>query len=174
MRHTWLLAVAMIASPVGAIGAQQPSLIERLRAAMQLPAIVDSVKKNSGMPEREVNEVIAEIKRRRMPASEARDVLQEANAAIRDHGPLDNFGAFVKARLDAGLRGRALAQAIRQEHARRGIGKGRTRGSMARSRDDSISRGQAKAGGGGAAKRPTTPAKGRSADTTKGKGKGRP
>jgi hypothetical protein len=173
VRHTWMLAVAMIASPVGAIEAQQPSLIERIRGAMQLPAIVDSVKKNSGMPEREVHDVIAEIKRRRMPASEARDVLRESNAAIRDHGPVDNFGAFVKARLDAGLRGRALAQAIRQEHARRGIGKGRTRGPMAGGRDDSISRGQGKAAQ--SSNRPSSPAaKGRSADTTKGKGKGRP
>jgi hypothetical protein len=172
MRHTWMVAVALIASPIDAIEAQQPSLIERIRGAMQLPAVVDSVKQNSGMPEREISDVIAEIKRRRMPASEARDVLRESNAAIRDHGPVDNFGAFVKARLDAGLRGRALAQAIRQEHARRGIGKGRTRGPMA-GRDDSLSRGQEKAGQG--SKRPVSPAaKGRSADTTKGKGKGRP
>ena len=84
---------------------------------------------------------------------------------------MDNFGAFVQSRLDAGLRSRALAQAIRQEHSRRGIGKSRVRGqgpAPASERAQAGRGGQGGQGGQGKAAGDTT--KGQS----KGKGKGRP
>lgn len=128
MRHAWsYLTAAALACPLAALEAQTPTLLDKVRAAMQLPAIVDSVRKNAGASEAEVRGVLAEQERRRIPAHEARDVLQAADAAAREHGPVDNFGAFVQAQLASGKRGRALAEAIRQEHALRGKeGGGRT------------------------------------------------
>lgn len=159
MRHTLkYLVLAALCGPVQSAAAQQPAstVRDRVRAALELPGIVDSIRRRGGIPEEEVRVVVDEARRKNIPANETRDVLKEADNAIRDHGPVDNFGAFVKARLDAGLRGRALAQAIRQEHARRGIGKGTMRGAQ-------------RAGG-----RPENPGGQRqdASDTTKGKGKG--
>jgi hypothetical protein len=190
VRHTLVyLTLAALSGPVQLAAAQQPAstVRDRIRAALELPSIVDSIRRRGGIPEEEVRVVVDEARRKNIPANETRDVLKEADNAIRDHGPVDNFGAFVKARLDAGLRGRALAQAIRQEHARRGIGKGNMRGAAgsqpgqrgqgARGAADTGTRGKSKAAGqpGG---RPESPgAQGKSAgDTTKtkGKSKGRP
>jgi len=43
--------------------------------------------------------------------------------SAEEHGPVDNFGAFVKSKLAEGLRGRDLADAIAIEHKVRGKGK---------------------------------------------------
>jgi hypothetical protein len=53
-------------------------------------------------------------------------LFETENKAIREHGPVDNFGAFVQRRLDEGLRGRDLADAIRAEHAAHGRARART------------------------------------------------
>ena len=52
------------------------------------------------------------------------DMTKEQSRAIDEHGPTDNFGAFVQSKLDQGLRGRELSDAIRAEHAAHGKGKG--------------------------------------------------
>jgi hypothetical protein len=181
VRHTWIfLSATVLTAPVNPLGAQI-SVRDRIISAIELPRAVDSVRKRGGIPEEEIRVVLEDARRRRIPAGETGDILKEADAAIRDHGPVDNFGAFVQSRLDAGLRGRALAQAIRQEHARRGIGKGKMRGSSAaRERQDAATRARGTKVD-ERAKRPESSAtKGRSArDTTKGsatkgKGRGRP
>lgn len=105
--------------------AQQPAAadaqaaVARARAALEIPRIVDSVRKR-GVPEGDIASVMGDVMRRGVPANETRDVLAAADASIKAYGPVDNFGAFVQGRLAAGLRGRALSQAIRDEHARRG------------------------------------------------------
>ncbi|MDP1660923.1 MAG: hypothetical protein Q8L55_03325, partial [Phycisphaerales bacterium] len=57
-------------------------------------------------------------------AGDMADMTKEHSRAIDEHGPTDNFGAFVQGKLDQGLRGQALSDAIRAEHAARGKGKG--------------------------------------------------
>lgn len=128
MRHAWMyLTMGALAAPLGVLGAQEqaPPLLDRIRAAVNLPAIVDSVRHHGGISEEDMRTVLGDVMQRRVPASETRDMLAQADSAIREHGPVDNFGAFVQAQLAAGLRGKALAKAIRQEHQRRGIGKGK-------------------------------------------------
>jgi hypothetical protein len=149
-RTLMYLVLAALIDPGQLASAQQPTstIRDRVLAALELPSIVDSIRRRGGIPEDEVRVVVEEARRKNIPANETRDVLKEADNAIRDHGPVDNFGAFVKARLDAGLRGRALAQAIRQEHARRGVGKGNMRGAQGGAQRNDVD------------------------DTTKGKGKG--
>lgn len=160
MRHTLIyLAVVTLTAPVSTAGAQI-SVRDRIIGAIDLPRVVDSVRKRGGIPEDEIRIVIEDVRRRRIPASETRDVLDQTDAAIREHGPVDNFGAFVQSRLGAGLRGRALAQAIRQEHARRGIGKGNSRSTTGRVPQDTLDRARGKASD--------------QSTTGKGKGKGRP
>ena len=165
MRHRWtyLTAAVLVCAP-HVVVAQTPTILERVRSAMRLPEIVDSVRRNAGASESDVRGVLGEQQRRRMPASEAHDVLQAANDAAKEHGPVDNFGAFVQAQLASGLRGRALAQAIRAEHVRRGKGgSGNARASQAggsKRSPDAASKGATKQAGG------TTGAK--------SKGKGRP
>lgn len=81
--------------------------------------------REAGVPDEEVESVIEAARRRRVPPQETQQVLEQTLESVREHGPVDNFGAFVQDQLAAGLRGRDLAAAIRAEHARRGIGKGK-------------------------------------------------
>lgn len=109
---------------------------------------------------------------KKVPAHEARQVIDEERVARRDHRPVDNFGAFVQSRLQAGLRGQELAAAIRAEHAARGKGKGKA-GNKARGKDDGEEREKAKNRPGKDESEPG--AKGRKDDPPgKPEGKGKP
>jgi hypothetical protein len=70
-----------------------------------------------------VSEVLNGLRGRGLSADEAARVVGEEVDAINAGEPKDNFGGFVQQQLDAGLRGRALAQAIRAEHQARGKGR---------------------------------------------------
>lgn len=91
---------------------------------LRLPRMADSIR-DAGVSAEEVEDIFRSARAERIPAIETAVVFEESMGAIREHGPMDNFGAFVQSQLSSGLRGRDLAEAIRAEHARRGIGKGR-------------------------------------------------
>ena len=113
-----VLALSLLATPAAA---QVPDWVTVLIAAAQLPVSANAAR-NEGVTSDEVRAVLDAMRTKNVPANEAKDILDEARAARRDHGPVDNFGAFVQTKLDAGLRGRDLAAAIRAEHAARGKG----------------------------------------------------
>jgi hypothetical protein len=79
--------------------------------------------RDAGVPDGQVRDILGVLRRTRLPADDAWRVLDEEVRVVREGGPKDNFGAFVQTQLDAGLRGRELAEAIREEHRRRGIGR---------------------------------------------------
>jgi hypothetical protein len=151
----------------------------KLVDAIDLPARADGLRK-AGVPPDQVREALQAARDRGVPADEAEMVFEEAEKEARDKGPVDNFGAFVQARLDEGLRGRELAQAIKEEHARQGKGKGADKGKGPP--DDKGSKGKAPDGGdkGGKGKAPDKgkgPPDGKGPDDDKGgkggKGKGK-
>jgi hypothetical protein len=90
--------------------------------AMRLPVIAAEAR-DAGVPDGDVRGILDRIRRNRLPAEDAWRVLDEEVRVVRAGGPRENFGAFVQTQLDAGLRGQALADAIHEEHARRGIGR---------------------------------------------------
>ncbi len=116
-----LLAVLMPAPLLSQDPAEQATDI---LSSILLPR-TSQILRESGVPDEDVRSVIEEARRRRMPPQETQQVLEQTLESVREHGPVDNFGAFVQAQLAARLRGRDLAAAIRTEHARRGIGKGK-------------------------------------------------
>ena len=97
-------------------------MIERLRRAAKLPGTAEQARE-AGVPEEEVKEVLEKGKTSKVPASDMQEVLEQETRSAREHGPIDNFGTFVQQKLDEGLRGRELADAIHREHAARGKGK---------------------------------------------------
>jgi hypothetical protein len=108
-----------------AAATREPTVLERLkeriRKASRLPEAAGDAR-DAGIPDEEVEKVITEARRRRMPPAEVEAVLVESAASARENGPVDNFGAFVQSQLDQGLRGRELAEAIHREHAAHGKG----------------------------------------------------
>lgn len=95
--------------------------------AILLPGITQEARR-AGIPDEDIAEVIDVARERDLPPEERREILEGATEVARETGPIDNFGAFVQSRLAEGLRGRALADAIRAEHQLRGKGKGQDNG----------------------------------------------
>lgn len=120
-----LAAILVAASWSSPLASQTPDWIIRIQAAADLP-VSTAKARIEGTPSEEISRILDILLGARLPADEARGVIDEERAARREHGPVDNFGAFVQSRLQAGLRGRELAAAIRAEHAARG--KGRMKG----------------------------------------------
>jgi hypothetical protein len=116
-----LLSAAFAQSPAPATEAA-PTATDAGRA-LDLPLRARDLRQQ-GVPEADVKVVLTTARDKNVPAGEAAEVLDETAKVVREHGPVDNFGAFVQAQLDAGLRGKALADAIKAEHAARGKGHG--------------------------------------------------
>lgn len=115
-----LLAAAPLAAQDGA--SSPPSLIDRLRAASKLPTRTAEARE-AGVPDSSIRTVMDVFRRRNTPPTEAEEILTTERDAAREHGPTDNFGAFVQTQMESGKRGRELSEAIRAEHQARGKGK---------------------------------------------------
>jgi hypothetical protein len=98
------------------------TLREEMLKAIRLPQTAQEARE-AGVADEDIKTALKEAKSRKVKAADMQEGLEETVNAAREHGPIDNFGAFVRSRLDQGFRGRALAEAIRQEHASRGMGK---------------------------------------------------
>lgn len=129
-----LFAVFAVA-PLAQLGDASPAILR----AFQLPALATEARR-AGVPEAAVQGVLDELRRRGLPADEAVLVVREEVDAVHAGAPKDNFGGFVRRQLDAGLRGQALAEAIRAEHRAQGIG--RPVGQQPPGRDTTRSRGR--------------------------------
>lgn len=128
MRSLWTLIVLAAFVPPAPAQDTQPSAEASLIANMlNLPLAVESARR-AGIPTGTIWDVLDSLRRRRVPAADAEQILRGEVEAVEKGGPKENFGAFVNAQLARGLRGRELAAAIHAEHARRGIGQGRGRG----------------------------------------------
>ncbi len=115
-----LTALALAGAPAPA--AQDTTQWDRIRIAMNLPVRTTEARE-WGVPEERVKSTIWDIRRGGVSAEDASRIFDEEVRVVREGGSKDNFGAFVKSRVEAGLRGRDLADAIHAEHARRGMGK---------------------------------------------------
>jgi hypothetical protein len=127
MQRILALAALFAAAPPMQVGDSVPAILRALR----LPALVTEARL-AGVTDSVVREVLDGLRRRGLPADEAAIVVGEEVDAVHAGAPKDNFGGFVQQQLDAGLRGRALAEAIRAEHRARGIGRPEGRPPQAR------------------------------------------
>ena len=110
--YSWLLVAAL-----NAHAGEAPDVAK----AIDLPVKAENLKKG-GVPDKDIKEAIEAGEEEDLDAGETADVLEEADKAVKEHGPIDNFGAFVKAQLKEGKRGQELAAAIKAEHEARGKG----------------------------------------------------
>lgn len=116
----YLITLAALMLPPSTPMAQD--WLDKVLAAAQLPVAADEARKE-GVAERTLREYLDRVLRNRVTADDAWRILDEEVRVVRAGGPKENFGAFVQTQLDAGLRGRALADAIHEEHRRRGMGR---------------------------------------------------
>jgi len=119
----WILVLmtALVAAPSAA--QESSSMLASVLQALRLPRTTQEAR-TLGVPESDIRAILDRAREKRVSAGAVNELFETENKAIREHGPVDNFGAFVQRRLDEGLRGRDLAEAIRAEHAAHGKGKG--------------------------------------------------
>lgn len=115
-----LLAAALFSWSTPAL-AQLPDWVNQVLAAAQLP-VVASEARREGIGNADIRAVVDALLNSGVPAYEATAIIDSTRSVRREYGPVDNFGTFVQSQLAAGKRGRELAAAIRQEHARLGKG----------------------------------------------------
>jgi hypothetical protein len=122
-RHAVLVGLALvtISPPLDAQDVVQEGA--DILQAILLPR-VSEILRDSGVPVEEVESAIEGARQSGVAPSDATTVFEEAVVAVEESGPIENFGGFVQQQLEHGLRGRELADAIRAEHAARGIGPG--------------------------------------------------
>lgn len=101
--------------------AQKVAQVSEILRIIGLPGITEEARRE-GLPEEDIQIIIEESRRRKLPPSETIAIMEESGHAARENGPVDNFGAFVQSRLDSGLRGRELSDAIHAEHRLHGKG----------------------------------------------------
>lgn len=118
-----ILATALAVAPAAA---QDMNTVQRasLLQSLQLPRITQE-SRLLGVTDRGIRDMFDMARNNHLAVADLTQLLQVENASIREHGPVDNFGAFVQARLNEGLRGNDLAAAIRAEHAAHGMSTGR-------------------------------------------------
>lgn len=101
---------------------------EKVQTQEKLPAKIPDVQeearlaREAGIPDEDVKMIMTQARERNLSPEETGAILREGRLARQENGPVDNLGLFVKARLDEGLRGPDLAQAIQQEHKLHGKG----------------------------------------------------
>ena len=166
-----LLGALILLAPAG-VAAQQVGLDSIIRI-MRLPRTTTEAREK-GVPDSSVGGIVDILRRAKVPPADAQEII-DAEIRARDEGrATGNFGEFVQAQHRAGLRGRALADAIHREQARRGMGRGQQRG---KSDDDDRDDNGARSGRGG---RPDTASaapsrvRGRADSAAKPRTRGRP
>ena len=97
--------------------------VQSILRALDLPNVADILRER-GVPNEEIEAAIEGARQQDVEPGEMADAMEAASESAEENGPIENFGAFVQTQLESGLRGRELAEAIRAEHARRGIGPG--------------------------------------------------
>ena len=118
-----LLALPMAASAQEDQAEGEGGWNERIRKIAEVITRSEEARE-AGVPEEDVKVILEETRKRQLPPEETEEILVETTEAVKESGPVDNFGAFVQAQLDEGLRGRDLAAAIHEEHRLHGKGKG--------------------------------------------------
>lgn len=119
-------ALVVLASATTAAQQQPPATrpIDSILRVLRLPRTTTEAR-TKGVPDSQVGSILDVLRRSKVPAGDAQEILA-AEVEAREAGrPTGNLGAFVQAQHQAGLRGHALADAIHAEQARRGIGRGK-------------------------------------------------
>lgn len=106
----------------------------RLRYLARLPVRTTELR-NAGVADSAIQHVLSIFRDQKLDPVQADEILVVERDAAREHGPTDNFGAFIQTQLSAGKRGQALADAIRAEHQAHGRGSMEHRAEQAKERD---------------------------------------
>jgi len=93
-------------------------------ASLRLPVLANETREK-GVPDEEVKLAVTSLREAKVAPEEAVETFKATVASIDEKGPVEKFGDLVRIKLKDGVRGKALAKAIHDEHEKRGVGKGK-------------------------------------------------
>lgn len=135
-----ILALAVASTALSAQGTSTPTPQQTrvptaadsaVMRVLELPRILQRARA-AGARDTTVQDLMDIIRRRGIPPEEAIPAIELEVETIEAGGNRDNFGAFVRAQVESGLRGRELAEAIRAEKQARGMGRPQGAGAQGR------------------------------------------
>ena len=117
-RHARLVVLVagglLLAAAPALLRAQAPATRQRVLDAMTLPRLASDLR-DEGMSDYELRDALDAMREARLPAGDAVQALRAEFDAGGEHpGPWADSGARVRQQLRAGLRGKALADAIKR------------------------------------------------------------
>ena len=161
-KSVFLLALLLVLGVSIAQAQDSQEATEQTKEKAGVDKILDLLKlpeearlaREAGIPDEEIREVMKEARKRKLGPRETGTILKEGSRASKENGNIEHFGAFVKERLNQGMRGKDLANAIHEEHRQRGKGKGnmnknQSRGDKGKGDGDSKGKGDGKGQGQG-------------------------
>ena len=92
--------------------------------SLRLPVLAKE-SREKGVPDEEVKLAVVSLREAKVAPEDAVETFKATVASVDEKGPVEKFGDLVRVKLKEGLRGKALAKAIHDEHDKRGIGKGK-------------------------------------------------
>jgi hypothetical protein len=95
-----------------------------LLASLHLPVLANETREK-GVPDEEVKIAVTSLREAKVAPEDTIETFKATVASIDERGPVEKFGDLVRSKLKDGVRGKALAKAIHDEHDKRGIGKGK-------------------------------------------------
>jgi hypothetical protein len=93
-------------------------------ASLRLPVLANETREK-GVPDEEVKLAVTSLREAKVAPEDAVETFKATVASVDEKGPVEKFGDLVRSKLKDGVRGKALAKAIHDEHEKRGIGKGK-------------------------------------------------
>src|SRR6185503_5652996 len=93
-------------------------------ASLRLPVLAKETREQ-GVPDEEVKLAVVSLREAKVAPEDAVETFKATVTSVGEKGPVEKFGDLVRVKLKEGLRGKALAKAIHDEHEKRGIGKGK-------------------------------------------------
>ena len=109
-------------SSTGAPQSRVPTAADSaLVRALDLPRFMQRARA-AGAPDSTLRGMIDAMRRRGIPVQDAAPAVETEVEVVEQGGNKDAFGQFVKSQVEAGYRGRELADRIHAERARRGMG----------------------------------------------------
>ncbi len=121
--------------PEAEAGKEKAPKKARILDMISLPKKAHEARK-SGMPDKEVKEVVGLVKAGEGDAAAANEALDHCAKVAQEGGTTDNFGKFVREQVKSGKRGKELTEVIRPEKERR-IAEKRERKAKDRAEQDS-------------------------------------
>ena len=121
-RHVLILGLSLVCATSALATEEKPAIDkDQMMKAIDLPAAAQELR-DAEIDNADVQTILAAARAKALHPGEARDIFRTSADAVGRKGRIDDYGAFVRSKIESGVTGPDLAQLILAEHEKRGKG----------------------------------------------------